>query len=139
VPDFPMLHLIGSKGQETISDCGICAIGTICDKSYEDVVAVAMQLVGSAWKHGLYLNQIIQIAKSFGVNLKRRRKYDLDSDTGIIYCDITERFPNSKPVITPHVAVLMDGRIYDSDHRVWSWDAFQKHYEAKFASLLEVV
>lgn len=100
------------------------------------MVAYAVPVVGENWKNGLHLSQIIEIAADLGTTLKRKRKYDLDTDTGILNCWITEHPPNRKPVNECHVVVLMDGRIYDSDLRVWAVDAFQKHYEAEFGILL---
>lgn len=135
--DLPVIQLVPSKGHDTVGDCGICCIATLSGCSYEDVVAVAVQHVGDAWKNGLYQTQIIAIAAAVGLNLKRRRKYDIDADTGILNCTVTEAI-NDKPPIA-HAVVLMEGRIYDSDLRVWAADAFKQHYNAKFGVLLEVI
>lgn len=137
--DLPMIQLVTSKGQDTIGDCGICALATVCGRSYEDVVAMAVQYMGEHWKGGLYLTHILAIAKACGTTLKRRRKYDLEHDTGILNCWVTTHIPNKKPSTDNHVVVLMEGRIYDSDGRIWVTDAFQQHYAAEFGLLLEVV
>lgn len=137
--DFPVVQLVPSTGQATIGDCGICAISTLADRRYEDVVAAAVFLVGETWKNGLHVKSIVAIADMVGLKLRRRRKYDLDADTGILTCDVTEHVPKRRAHTTKHVVVLMDGRIYDSDLRVWAVDAFREHYRAKFGELLEVV
>ena len=136
--DLAMIQLVPSKGHDAIGDCGICCLATLSGCSYEDVVAIAVQHVGEAWKHGLYLTQIIAIGRDLGLNLKRRRKYDLDHDTGILNVTVTERPSNKKISRNEHLVVLMEGRIYDSDLRVWAVDAFKQQYAADFGILLEI-
>lgn len=137
--DLAVIQLVPSKAHDTIGDCGICCLATLSGCSYEDVVAVAVQHVGDAWKNGLYLTQVIAVAHDIGLTLKRRRKYDLDADTGILNVVVTERPPNRKPSRQEHLVVLMEGKIYDSDLRVWAVDAFKQHYDATFGVLLEII
>ena len=136
--DLAMIQLVPSKGHDMIGDCGICCLATLSGCSYEDVVAIAVQHVGESWKHGLYVTQLIAIGRDLGLNLKRRRKYDLEQDTGILRATITERHLNKKPSRIEHVGVLLEGRIYDSDLRIWAVDAFKQHYAAEFGILLEI-
>lgn len=136
--ELPVIKLTGSTGQDTISDCGICTVATLCDKRYEDVVAEAVQIVGENWKNGLYISQIIELARRFGVTLKRKRKYDIEEATGILNCEILHKGTGGRPRWENHVVVLMDGRVYDSDLRVWAIDAFRDHYHATFRTLLEL-
>ena len=101
-------------------------------------MAVAVQHVGERWKGGLFQTQMIAIAHDIGVHLKRRRKYDLETDTGILHCDIRAVVEGEMQDIA-HYVVLMNGLVFDSDLRCWAHDAFKQQYSAVYKTLLEVV
>lgn len=138
MPTFPLIRIVPSKSSEIVGDCGICALGTLLHKTYEDIVVIADQFYGASWKNGLWATQIIAIAEQFGVELIKRRKYDLDVDTGILICKVIERYPNTKPKAQDHAVLLHDGKIFDWDMTVWDPDAFKSHYSAKFGTLLRL-
>lgn len=127
---IPYLRIVGSKGSDIVGDCGICAIGTLTGRTYEDVVAVASQ-ISKNWKAGLWLREIEDIARELGLTLRRKRKYDLDSDVGILDVEILDRRKRE-----PHVVVLNAGRIIDSDYTIWDAEAYLIHYKAKAKTLL---
>ena len=129
---IPYLRLIGSKGWDTWGDCGICAVGTLCSKPYEDVVAVAERL-GYRWKGGLWGTQMVKMAAEFGVTLKKKRKYDIEESTGLLMINTLEPY-NGKRI--DHVVVLDEGRVLDCDLTVWQADAYIQHYKAKLGELL---
>ena len=137
--DLAVIKLCPSKGWDTVSDCGICVLATITGKSYEDIVAAAHPIVGDRWKTGLYTKQLIAVAETLGVKFRVRRKYDLETDSGILTTAITNHIPGREPIRENHFVVLIDGRIYDSDLHVWAVDAFKQHYTADFKALLELV
>lgn len=139
--DIPVIHLTGSKGYSTIGDCCICCIATLADKEYEDVVAAAVPLVGETWKQGMYQKDIIRVAAAVGLKLRRRRKYETDTDCGILNVDIqtTVDAETIAPAPQEHVVVLMGGFIFDNDYRVWDVDAYIMHYQAELGQLLEVM
>ena len=127
---IPYLRIVGSKGSDIVGDCGICAIGTLTGHTYEDVVAVADR-ISKNWKSGLWLKEIMEIAKELGLTLKRKRKYDLEQDVGIL--DVMVKDGRKREA---HVVVLNAGRIIDSDYSIWDVDAFLAHYKATTKSLL---
>jgi hypothetical protein len=135
--EIPYLKVVHSKGNSTVGDCGICAVGSFTSQTYEDVVSRADQL-GFKWKKGLWGTQMVALAASFGTTFKKRRKYDIETATGMLMVNICEREPGRKPKRIDHVVVLDDGRIIDCDGSIWRIDAFLSHYEAKVGELLEL-
>jgi hypothetical protein len=133
MPEIPYLKVIGSKGSDIIGDCGICAIGTLCGKEYEDVV-IAADKVSKKWRKGLWLKEIQAIALEFGFTLKRRRKYDLESDVGILAMEV-----DSKEGREAHVVVLNAGQLIDSDYTLWNPEAYISQFNAKLGMLLEPI
>ena len=134
--DIPYIRLTRSQGQEMIQDCGVCAISTLLDKRYEDVAAVARDVAGERWKKGLWATQLIEIAKRLGATLKKRGKFDLETDTGVLDARITDE-GDKKPC--RHFVVLWGGKVYDWDGRVWATDAYTEHYTCTFTRLLELI
>lgn len=132
--DLPLIKLVASKGQETIGDCAICALGTLSGRSYEDIVEVATQLK-IKWRRGMYLTEIIKIADKIDITLRRTKKFDLETDVGILDMIAWDALHNK---MQEHVVVLYAGRLFDSDLAVWAPDAFVKQYKAKFKTLLRV-
>lgn len=132
--DLPLIKLVASKGQDTIGDCAICALGTLSGRSYEDIVEIASQL-NVNWRKGMYLSEIIRIADKLNITLKRVKKFDLETDTGIL--DM-RAWDARRKKYEEHVVVLYAGRLFDSDLAVWAPDAFIKQYKATFKTLLRV-
>lgn len=128
---IPYLKIVWSKGSDVIGDCGICCLGTLTGHTYEDVVVAATK-VSPNWKGGLWLKEMVLIAKDLGMTLRRRRKYDLETDVGIL--DLEYRDEKGKRV--NHVVVLNAGIVIDSDCTIWDAQAYLNHYKAKAKSLL---
>src|SRR5574342_575673 len=126
VPEIPYLKIVPSAGSVMQGDCGICAIATLTNNTYEDVVAIAVA-AGMNWKHGLYTKEIMALALEFGVKLKKRRTFDMEHDVGILEVDIPDVTDAKNG---PHVVLLNAGIIIDWDATVWSPDAYLTNYKA---------
>jgi hypothetical protein len=70
-------------------------------------------------------------ARRLGVRLHILRKFDLDTDTGILGV-------RSPKWDYEHLVVLKDGLVFDTDATVWDADVFLAAYDAKVLSLLTV-
>ena len=79
---------------------------------------------------------MISICAEFGIQLKKKRKYDIEEATGLLMIDILEPC-NGKRI--DHVVVLDEGRILDFDLTVWDAPAYIQHYKAKLGELLSLV
>ncbi len=79
--------------------------------------------------HGVMVRHVLLAAKRLGKPLTFRRKFDLESDTGIL---------GIRSLAWPmeHLVVLKDGLIFDTDATVWEADVYISAYSAKAISLL---
>lgn len=130
----PYFRLVVSPHMSGVADCGICAIGTITGRTYEDVVAVADR-VSTNWKRGLWLREMRTIAGELGVTLSPKRRYDLEGDTGVLDLHIPKP-PRQTPA--RHVVVLNAGTILDSDATIWDAHAYLDAYRASPKMLLRL-
>lgn len=98
------------KQRET-SDCAVAALSMYLGVTYEDVLRAVT--VGDRYqgKQGLWRRTIVRIAARLGHTLRVRRKFDLDSEYGIL------RLPD-------HAAVLRNGLVIDGDGTIWDADAY---------------
>jgi ABC-type bacteriocin/lantibiotic exporter with double-glycine peptidase domain len=130
-PAFPLLKLEMQRGE----DCGLACIASITGYRYEDVLSEASRKrpVG-CFPHetGLYLSEIVRIAKQLGCTLKKKRVCNFDKDEGILSVDW-----KSGSRFNHHVVVVVQGLIFDlSDMSVWMPSDYQKSHRAKFGSVL---
>jgi len=113
-------------------DCSIAVLASLTQQSYEDVLVQAVLLRPTVLKEGLFSTQIIEIAKGFGVTLKRRtRRIDLEEMSGILEL--------RRPDGTEHVALLTNGLLFDGadDGNVWDIETYLKTGKTKVIGLLE--
>lgn len=122
----PILRLCQSR---TENDCGIVALVCITGASYEDVLRAVCEVDPKhQGRNGLWVRQLEDAARKLGCPLRRRRKYDLDEDTGLL----------SLSMETPpdHIVLLVRGTVYESDGTLWEPDVFLKHRKATPGVLL---
>ena len=119
-----------SRGE---GDCSIVALATLLERSYEDVLGVAVSISRHVRPHqrGLYMNEIKRIAKQFGVTLRLRRRFDLEEDEGIFGYVHDARDEG-------HVAYGKRGLVWDTDGTVWELDAYLAATGYRPVSLLEL-
>lgn len=115
-------------------DCAVAALELACGVSYETALAACINVVPAALKRGLTLKEMQKAATFLGFVTKRRRKFDLEEDTGIL-CVIDPKDASSE-----HAVYLWEGRIIEpmSDRcQLWlSAPAFLAHYQYKATTLL---
>jgi hypothetical protein len=111
----PMVRIVTQRSE---GDCGICALAMFLEMSYEDVFAAAVTETHSRRLHhsGMYSRQIKGTAAALGVRLRQRRKWDMETDTGLVILWFNRQ--------SSHVALLKCGLIFDTDGTVWEPDAY---------------
>jgi hypothetical protein len=124
----PMVRVVTQRGD---GDCGICALAMFLDRSYEDVFAAAVTETHSQRLHhsGMWSKQIKLTAAALGVRLRQKRKWDMDTATGLIILSFKR---------SSHVALLKNGLIFDTDGYVWEPDAYCLAFEAEAKALYVV-
>jgi len=116
--------------QRSTGDCALVALAMFLGRSYEDVLAVAGSLDEQVHRHGLYIPQILKIAKRLGTPLCRRKHWDLETSEGIL--DLASTINADA-----HVVVLKAGLIFDTEGTVWSPEVYLLNEYYKPMSLLE--
>lgn len=114
--------------QKHPADCCAAALAMLLGISYEEALVATSQIQPGVLERGLYLNELERAAKQFGVKLARRRKYDLESDTGILNVLDHKGFD--------HVVVLRYGLFFNTDLTVWEPEVYLAAHKAKAGTLL---
>ena len=114
-------------------DCAIGAIQLACGVSYETALAAAITFEPEVLVEGLLIKEIEKTIRLLGFDVRRRRQYDLNEDTGILSLDSRS---------AGHVVYLWEGRILEPDSHLSSlWldpRAYLTHYRYKAGVLIEV-
>jgi ABC-type bacteriocin/lantibiotic exporter with double-glycine peptidase domain len=98
------------------NDCAIASLAMYLNHSYEHVLRAVSQTDGiRGGEQGLFMRQIKKAAKLLGQPLHLHKKFDWESDYGILMFD-------------DHAVVLRNGLIIDPDGSMWEWDDFVSEY-----------
>src|SRR5678815_2389493 len=129
-----VIRWISRNGEE--NDCTIAAIALATGESYEQVLGTAMQVQPEVLTKGLYITQQVQVLNLLGFEVKKRKEFDREKDTGIV---IVEERKRSKE---RHAVYLWAGRVIEpSVGRRAMWldlDAYCAHEKSKVVMLLEI-
>ncbi len=120
----PFLQVVPQRHK---TDCSVACLAMLLGVSYEE--ALLALHVPRVVTHGVMVRHVIAAAKRLGKPLRFQRKFDLETDTGIL---------GIRSVVWPmeHLVVLKDGLIVDTDATIWEADVFLSAYKAKAISLL---
>lgn len=119
--------------QRKSGDCGVAALASYLGESYEDVyVACARVDPVHRSAKGLWAWEVIKIAAVLGVKLRRRLKYDLDEDEGVLIVQFKDGHR--------HWVRVRNGEIYDpSDQTLTPSSEYLARYNCvPFTLLTEV-
>lgn len=106
--------------QREENDCAVACLAMIACISYEHALRVVCDIDDTKAISGLYITQLIAAAGALGVRLKKQRKFDLESDSGILYLVNGD---------DRHVVILKGGMVIDTNQNVWSdAEAYCIHY-----------
>ena len=107
-------------------DCAVACLAMLFGLSYEEVL---MAFQHNVIAKGATTRQILDTAEALGRPLKRKRKVDLENDTGLLAV-ASKRWGHD------HLVVLKDEMIVDTDATIWDVDVFMAAYEARPLSIL---
>jgi ABC-type bacteriocin/lantibiotic exporter with double-glycine peptidase domain len=122
--------------QRANGDCGICALATLLEQSYEDVYIAAARVERvSRGRNGIVLSRLIAVGKLLGVRFTQKRHYT-DDDEGLL--TVTWRKPHQHP-FDAHLVAVAYGVIADpADGIVLPVDEYLTRYQATAGSFLEL-
>ncbi len=125
---LPVLRMVTAKGP---GDCAICCLAMLLGCSYEDILAVSVDQTQDASIHfkGMWITQIIKIAKSLGAVLHRRRKWEMETACGILSLCNTRTNEG-------HVVILKSGLVFDVDGTIWEVESYLANSKYKVECLL---
>lgn len=106
-------------------DCAVACLAMLLGVSYE------LSLLAFRKHEHIFMRDVKTAAKRLGTTLLLRRKFDLETDTGILGL-------RSPKWHCEHLAVLKEGIVIDTDATIWDVDVFLVAYEAQALSLLVV-
>jgi len=112
------------------NDCGVWAIHTLTGVSYADVATAAQKVDKWGGERGLYLTQIARICELLGFSVHKRRRVDLEDDTGILSVWFNKH--------EGHVAVLREGELIDADGTSWKVDDYIAAKKVRVSAILIV-
>lgn len=124
--------------QRANADCGVAALATLIEQSYEDVyVAVAKVDRKARGRNGIHLGALTSVGKILGVSFLLKRRAVLDEDEGLLV--VTWRPGSRHEVGTAHLVALGHGVIVDpADGTVLPADEYLAREQAAPGSLLEL-
>jgi hypothetical protein len=117
-------------------DCGVAALADLLQIPYEEVLVGAAQIVPMVLTRGLDNDEIIKVAKKFGMTLEERDYKDIDfkRSVGILGAKLASNTQGDE-----HAVVLARGVVYDSEtEAVWAVRDYLEHYKATEIDLLEL-
>ena len=122
--------------QRTAGDCGICALASLLEQSYEDVyIAAAKVDRKTRAKSGICFPALIAIGKELGAVFLLKRRHQ-DEDAGLVA--VTWQKPHGHPYDS-HLIALDHGIVADSaDGIILPPDEYFTRYQATAGSFLEL-
>lgn len=126
-PPNPRSVSVGPRRRE--HDCGLWALSCLLSVPYEEVFLAASKEDKDAGANGLWMTQIVRIAKRLGAKLKERRRFNRYTTTGILGMYLGG---------IGHVNVLKQGQVIDTDLTVTDVDEYIRTRKAKITSVLVI-
>jgi hypothetical protein len=129
-----MLTLYAHTG----NNCALATLATFLGRPYSTVLKTAKKLVKNPEQKGMYMTDMIRIARKFNVHLKQIRSFDASVD-GILsvenYASGWVKAKGAKEA--PHVVVVWKGLVFDSiGPSVWTPGQYKRCNKSKFYSML---
>lgn len=123
--------------QRESGDCAVACLHMLIGKSYQEIVFAAPP---KAHKHGMTCREMIATAAKLDVQMRMRRKFDQNEDTGILSLNPDPKYNTGHIKRDEHVVLLLSGMVYDAyNGRLWSdTDTFLKHERYTAGTLLTV-
>lgn len=112
-------------------DCAVAVLAMLTGVSYEDALRVVCEIDDEGASDGLYLTQLMEASSSLGVPLRRKRRFKLDTASGVLY------LVSKREDWIRHVVLMRRGVVIDTNARIWL-DPMQycRHYRYTPRALL---
>ena len=123
--------------QRAVGDCGICALASLLEQSYEDVYIAAAKVDRKRrGRNGIHLGALQAIGKIVGASFLLKRRYPLDDAEGLLVVNWSQ--PHTHP-FQAHLVVLGYGVIADpADGVILPADEYLARYRGTAGSFLEL-
>lgn len=122
VTHTPFLQVVPQRHS---SDCAIACLAMLLGVTYE----ASLLAFGSELHNGAQTRAIKRAARKLGRVLRWSRRFDLETDTGLLSV-------RSAKWSGDHMVVLKEGLVVDTDASLWEADVYMSAYEATAMSLL---
>lgn len=122
--------------QRGLGDCGIAAVATILESSYEDVFVEAAKVdKDRRGRSGIHLARLVTLGKKLGVAFHLKRPWNLDTDEGLLVVRWLRRRKDRL-----HLVVLAHGVIVDpADGQILPHDEYFVRANAAPDAFLELL
>jgi len=122
------LPIIRTVRQRHGADCGVACLAMLTGVSYEEALVAATNKPETFCKSGLFPADLKRAAKALGYTLRAKKRFDLETDTGILWVLVPT-------FASPHLVVLWEGLIIDTDGGLYKQDVYMAVNEAKATTL----
>jgi hypothetical protein len=123
--DAPIIRVTAQRHSQ---DCAVACLSMVCGVPYENALVALAQDCPDICVTGCWTEHITKAAQRLGFMLKKRRRFDLEADTGILNTS-SQQFKND------HLVVLWEGRIIDTDGVLYMHDVYFSINKAKATAL----
>jgi ABC-type bacteriocin/lantibiotic exporter with double-glycine peptidase domain len=115
--------------QRESADCGVACLTMLSGETYENVLRAVCRVDEDGATDGLFIPQIIKAASELGVELRKKRRVNLETDSGILHI----RLRNGGL----HVVILVRGGfIVDTDGSLWRVSEYLRAYRPRVNAVL---
>jgi ABC-type bacteriocin/lantibiotic exporter with double-glycine peptidase domain len=122
------LPIIKAIYQRYGMDCGVACLAMICGVTYETALVAVARKQPDVCAAGVWSKHLVAGADHLGFTLRKRQRFDLDADTGILNV-------SSPAWRNDHLVVLWEGRIIDTDAGFYMQDVYFSINNAKATAL----
>ncbi len=124
-----MAPIIRVVVQRHPADCGVATLAMLLGVSYEDALVALAAEEPAVLTRGVFTKHLEAAAQKLGFRLRRRRRYSIDDDTGLLNL-------SSRKWRTDHVVVLREGLVIETDGTIWDAGEYLAALKAKPGMLL---
>lgn len=123
--ECPIIRVIPQRYD---GDCSVACLAMLLGVPYENALVAAAQVAPNVCMTGMWIKHLEAAALLLGYKLRRRRRFDIETDTGILVVGYPKRLK--------HVVVLREGLVIETDGCIWESELYMKQHQATAGPLL---